>query len=129
MLQRAAERLSEDESLRSNLDDQQASAVLQHALSLLENRLNQSGVITASAAGPSLEQELAHITKAMRAVNDAMGSSHPPALPEALEKLLPLAGTVQAAGAPSAQNTSLVQRAARRLRAIWRRAVARDTQS
>lgn len=126
MLQRAAERLSEDESLRSNLDDQQATAMLKQALSLLENRLNQPELVTASAVGPSLEQEINRVAKAMRAVNDAMGSSNPPALPEALEKLLPLAGTVQTESAPPVQNLSLLQRAARRLRSIWKRAVARD---
>ncbi len=128
ILERAAERLAEDESLHSNMDDQQASAALKHALNWLESRLGQ---LDPAALLSDSENEMSRVVQAMRAANAATKSGGAPALQEALEKALPLAGRLSStpASAAPAPNAPLIRRVARRLRMIWQRAMARRAKS
>ncbi len=121
MLARAAERLMEDESLRSRLDDQQAHLVLNRALKWLESRLAHQARL---GAAPDVDQEIARAVAAMRAVNQSLGSPNAPSLSALLDRHLPLGEAGETAPA-AAQNMSLVRRAASRLRSLWRRAVGK----
>ena len=58
LLERTAERLMEDESLRSHLDDQQANVVLNRALSWFGVALSAVGILTLV---PALYESLAMI--------------------------------------------------------------------
>lgn len=120
ILERASERLMEDESLRSHLDDQQASLVLNRALAWLESCLRRG--VRAQAA-PDVNREIARAANAIRAINQALDSPDAPPLATLLDEHLPLAG--QAQQATAVQNMSLVRRAAARLRLLWRRALGR----
>lgn len=129
ILASAAERLAEDESLRSNLDDKQAKALLDHTLRWLENRLKQA----ADAAAVNPEQEIAQAIQAMRSINMTMKSPQPPMLQETLEKIMPLAATAAAAARTAdratQQKASILRRVMGKLRSIWRRATTGDKTS
>lgn len=122
ILARAAEQMSADESLRSNLDDEQASAALNRALSWLERRLSQA------AAELNAEQEVAYAANALRAVNARQRLPQPPALQAILDEMLPLSGSglPQVGRADAVNKMPLLQRMVSRLRSIWRRAGVRD---
>lgn len=124
VLERAAERLAEDESLRSNLDDQQASAALQHALRWLEKRL---GELEATASLAEAEQEIARATRALRTLNTRLDSRQLPDVQHSLAHLLPLSGALPGEQPDEViiqRKTSLIRRALDQLRAIWRRSIA-----
>ncbi len=127
ILASAAERLTEDESLRSNLDDKQASALLNHTLRWLENRLKQA----ADAAAVNPEQEIAQAVQAMHSINVTMKSPQPPVLQEMLEKMMPLTASAVAAArvadTATQQKASILRRMVGRLRSIWRRATTGDS--
>lgn len=116
ILERAGERLMEDESLRSHLDDRQASLVLNRALAWLESGLRRH---MRAQAAPDVNREIARAADAIRAINQALDLPDAPPLAALLDEHLPLE---QAA---AAQNMSLVRRTASRLRLLLRRALGR----
>lgn len=120
ILEHAGERLMEDESLRSHLDDRQASLVLNRALAWLENCLKRE---MRDRATPDVNREVARVVDAMRAINHALDSPDAPPLAALLDEYLPLAERTQPAAI--VQNMSLVRRAAARLRLLLRRALGR----
>ena len=124
ILERAAERLMDDESLRSNLDDEQATLALNRALSWLEN---QVGRVKANAVVADPEQDIAQAVNALRAVNRMMGETPLSDLPAALDNALPLTGALPRllANEPIPAKVTLLRGALNRFRVLWRRATAR----
>jgi len=125
ILERAAERLMEDESLRSNLNDEQATLVLNRALKWLEMQLVESEVLSAVSDS---EQKVAQAVKAMRSVNARMKSAPSPDLFKVLQEALPL-GSISPAQVDNpapVQKASVIRGALDRFRTLWRRAMHRD---
>jgi len=99
----AAERLLEDESLRSNLTDEEARVLLDWGLAQVERVARETVEIAEEErAWAILEERLARIRSAMRRVNDLAGQKGPLSRDEIIHCLAEFApGGTESGGPPA----------------------------
>jgi len=85
IVQSAAERLMEDERLRANLTDDEASLLVNWAIEWLEGRVAKAR--SEAAARQIVQSEMARLRQAMQKINDLLVPGNIPSLPDALKVL------------------------------------------
>ncbi len=115
IVESAAEKLIEDERLRSNLTDDEANAVVDWAIAWLDGRA--SAAPDAESAGQVVQAELGRVRPAMQKINDLMVGGKMPALGRAVRALkLP---KVQAAAGGAQDRLALIRTLTSLLTSNW----------